>query len=199
MIRAFLFLLLAASLFAQEPSTSPPPAPIRFEDIAAKAKINFITRNSPTENKNQIETMVAGVALFDYDGDGYLDIYLVNGAAIPSLKKDSPAYWNRLYHNNHDGTFTDVTEKAGVAGAGYGMGVAIGDYDNDGCPDIFLANVTNNQLFHNNCDGTFTDVTEKAGLAGSKADGKKMWATAAGWLDYNNDGHLDLFVVNYCK
>jgi hypothetical protein len=171
---------------------------IKFEDITAKAGIHFITRNSPTENKNQVETMVAGVALLDYDGDGFLDIYLVNGAAIPSLKKESPEYWNRLYRNNHDGTFTDVTERAGVAGAGYGMGVAVGDYDNDGRPDIFLANVTDNQLFHNNGDGTFTDVTAKAGLSGAKYKGKKMWSVGAGWFDYNNDGHIDLFVVNYC-
>jgi enediyne biosynthesis protein E4 len=171
---------------------------IRFEDISEKAGIRFITQNSPTPNKNQIETMVAGVGLLDYDGDGYLDIYLVNGAAIPSLQKESPKYWNRLYRNNHDGTFTDVTERAGVAGSGYGMGLAVGDYDNDGKPDIFLANVTNNQLFHNNGDGTFTDVTAKSSLAGAKMDGKKMWAVGAGWFDYNNDGKLDLFVVNYC-
>jgi hypothetical protein len=189
--------ILALSLLAYG-ATPPTAAPIRFEDIAAKAGVHFITQNSPTPNKNQIETMVAGVALLDYDGDGYLDIYLVNGAAIPSLKKESPLYWNRLYHNNHDGTFTDVTERAGVAGAGYGMGVAVGDYDNDGRPDLFLANVTDNQLFHNNGDGTFTDVTEKAGVAGGKFNGKKMWATDAGWFDYNNDGLLDLFVVNYC-
>jgi hypothetical protein len=174
-------------------------SPIRFEEIARKAGVNFITQNSATPDKNQPETMVAGVALFDYDGDGYLDIYLVNGAEIPSLKKTSAKYWNRLYHNNHDGTFTDVTEKAGVAGAGYGMGVAIGDYDNDGRPDIFLANVNGNQLFHNNGDGTFTEVTDKAGVAGATLDGKKMWSVAAGWFDYNNDGLLDLFVVNYCK
>ena len=172
---------------------------IRFDETAAKSGLHFTTSNSPTPNKNQIETMVAGVALFDYDGDGYLDIYLVNGAAIPSLQKDSPKYWNRLFHNNHNGTFTDVTEKAGVAGAGYGMGVAIGDYDNDGRPDIFVANVTGNQLFHNNGDGTFTDVTEKAGLSGAKLNGKKMWSVGAGWFDYNNDGLLDLFVVNYCQ
>ncbi len=173
-------------------------ATIRFEDISEKAGIRFVTQNSPTSNKNQIETMVAGVGLLDYDGDGYLDIYLVNGAAIPSLQKDSPKYWNRLYRNNHDGTFTDVTERAGVAGSGYGMGVAVGDFDNDGRPDIFLANVGDNQLFHNNGDGTFTDVTAKAGLTGAKLDGQKMWAVGAGWFDYNNDGKLDLFVVNYC-
>ena len=193
-------LLLRPSPAAQNSpdQKSPAPGAIKFEDIAAKAGVHFITQNSPTANKNQVETMVAGVALLDYDGDGYLDIYLVNGAAIPSLKKESPAYWNRLYHNNHDGTFTDVTERAGVAGAGYGMGVAVGDYDNDGRPDIFLANVTGNQLFHNNGDGTFTDVTEKAGLAGAQYNGKKMWSVGAGWFDYNNDGLLDLFVVNYC-
>ena len=179
-------------------STSGTSSGIQFEEIAAKAGLHFITQNSPTPYKNQIETMVAGVALLDYDGDGYLDIYLVNGAAIPSLQKESPKYWNRLYRNNHDGTFTDVTERAGLAGAGYGMGVAVGDYDNDGWPDIFLANVTGNQLFHNNGDGTFTDVSAKAGLAGAQMNGKKMWSVGAGWFDYNNDGLLDLFVVNYC-
>lgn len=176
----------------------PANAPVSFEEIAAKAGLRYVTANSPTANKNQVETMVAGIALLDYDGDGYLDVYLVSGAAIPSLKKESPAYWNRLFHNNHDGTFTDVTEKAGVAGAGYGMGVAVGDYDNDGRPDIFLANVTANQLFHNNGNGTFTDVTAKAGLSGAEFKGKKMWSVGAGWFDFNNDGRLDLFVVNYC-
>jgi hypothetical protein len=174
------------------------PVTIKFEEIAAKAGLRFVTQNSPTANKNQVETMVAGVGLLDYDGDGYLDIYLVNGAAVPSLQKESPAYWNRLFRNNHDGTFTDVTQRAGLAGAGYGMGVAVGDYDNDGRPDLFLANVTGNQLFHNNGDGTFTDVTAKAGLAGAQMNGKKMWSVGAGWFDYNNDGLLDLFVVNYC-
>jgi hypothetical protein len=143
--------------------------------------------------------LVAGVASFDYDRDGFLDVYLVSGAAIPSLQKDSPQYWNRLFHNDHDGTFTDVTEKAGVAGTGYSMGVAVGDYDNDGWPDFFVANVTGNQLFHNNGDGTFTDVTAKAGVEGALLDGKKMWSVSAGWFDFNNDGLLDLFVVNYCK
>ncbi len=194
----YFIVVLALGLVALGLASAPTPSAIRFENIAAKAGVNFITRNSPTPNKNQIETMVAGVALLDYDGDGWLDIYLVNGAAIPSLQKESPAYWNRLYRNNHDGTFTDVTERAGLAGAGYGMGIAVGDYDNDGRPDIFLASVTGNQLFHNNGDGTFTDVTAKAGLAGAEMNGKKMWSVGAGWFDYNNDGKLDLFVVNYC-
>jgi enediyne biosynthesis protein E4 len=200
--------LLAASAFGQALGQQKPSAPtpntavdgaIRFEEISAKAGLNFVTANGNTDNKNQPQTMVAGVALFDYDNDGFLDIYLVGGAAIPSLKKETPEYWNRLFHNNHDGTFTDVTEKAGVAGTGYGSGVAIGDYDNDGWPDIFLANVTGNQLLHNNHDGTFTDVTAKAGVSGATLNGKKMWSVGAGWFDYNNDGLLDLFVVNYCK
>ncbi len=175
------------------------PSLIRFDNIAARCGLHYVTENCPTPNKNQPETMAGGVALLDYDGDGYLDVYLTSGAAIPSLKKDSPKYWNRLFHNNRDGTFTDVTEKAGVAGAGYTMGVAVGDYDNDGRPDIFIANVTANQLLHNNGDGRFSDVTQKAGLAGQMMYGMKMWSVGGGWFDYNNDGLLDLFVVNYCK
>ncbi|MGB6727725.1 MAG: VCBS repeat-containing protein, partial [Terracidiphilus sp.] len=137
--------------------------PIKFEDIAQKAGVHFVVENCPTPKKHQPETMPAGVALFDYDGDGLLDIYLVNGAEMPSMVKTDPKYYNRLFHNNGDGTFTDVSERAGVIGAGYGMGAAAGDYDNDGRPDLFLANVNGNQLFHNNGDGTFTDVTAKAG------------------------------------
>jgi enediyne biosynthesis protein E4 len=198
----------AAGLLSLRPSSwlevakaqiSPPShGVIQFEEIAQKSGVHFVTANSATPEKHQIETMPGGVALLDYDGDGYLDIYLVNGAAIPSLTKESPTYWNRLFHNNHDGTFTDVTEKAGVAGAGYGMGVAVGDYDNDGRPDLFVANVNGNQLFHNNGDGTFTDVTTRAGLSGALLNGQKMWSAGGGWFDYNNDGLLDLFVVNYC-
>jgi len=180
------------------PSTPPSSGPIRFEEIAQRAGLHYVTANSGAENKNQPQTMLAGVALLDYDNDGYLDIYLVGGADIPSLVKDSPRYWNRLFHNNHDGTFTDVTEKAGVAGSGYATGVAVGDYDNDGWPDIFVAGVTGNQLFHNNGDGTFTDVAARAGVTGATLNGKKMWSVGAGWFDYNNDGLLDLFVVNYC-
>jgi hypothetical protein len=173
--------------------------PIVFEEIAQRSGLSFVSDSSPTPNKNQPETMVAGVGLLDYDNDGYLDILLVNGAAIPSLQKETPKYWNRLYHNNHDGTFTDVTEKAGVAGIGYGMGVAVGDYDNDGWPDIYVVNVGKNQLLHNNGNGTFTDVTDKASVGGGLLDGKKMWSVSAAWVDYNNDGLLDLFVSNYCK
>ena len=180
-------------------AAAPVAGPIVFEEIAAKSGLTFVSNSSPTAHKNQPETMVAGVALLDFDNDGYLDVYFVNGAAIPSLRKEGPAYWNRLYHNNHDGTFTDVTEKAGVAGEGYGMGVAVGDYDNDGWPDLYVVNVTKNQLFHNNHDGTFTDVTDKAGVGGGLLGGKKMWSVSALWVDYNNDGLPDLFVSNYCK
>jgi hypothetical protein len=187
-----LLLTVAAVFFGEETSS------IRFEELTTRHPLRFVTRNSATPNKNQIETMVAGVALFDYDQDGYLDVFLVNGAEIPSLTKTSPVYWNRLFHNNHDGTFTDVTEKAGVQGIGYSMGVAAGDYDNDGYPDLFVANVGRNQLLHNNHDGTFTDVTAAAHMEGGTFQGRKMWATAAGWFDYNNDGKLDLLVVNYC-
>ena len=199
-MRSALTILLFAAvlcLFVLAQGTVAPP-PIRFEDIAERAGVHFVVENSPTPEKHQPETMPAGVALFDYDGDGQLDIYLVNGAEMPSLQKTGPKYYNRLFHNNGNGTFTDVTEHAKVAGAGYGMGVAVGDYDNDGRPDLFVANVNGNQLFHNNGDGTFTEVTEKAGLSGAMRHGRKMWSIAAGWFDYNRDGLLDLFVVNYC-
>ncbi len=180
-------------------AVAPQPSPIRFRDVAGAAGLHFITENCPTPEKHQPETMPAGVALFDYDGDGWLDIYIVNGADMPSLVKTGPKYYNRLFHNNGNGTFTDVTERAGLAGAGYGMGVAAGDYDNDGRPDLFLANVNGNQLFHNNGDGTFTDVTARAGLGGAMFGGTKMWSISAGWFDYDNDGLLDLFVSNYCQ
>src|SRR5437879_33268 len=172
---------------------------IGFEEIADRAGVRFVINNSATPLKQQPEGLIAGVALFDYDGDGYLDIYFVNGAGMPSLAKEGPQYKNRLFHNNGNLTFTDVTDKAGLGGAGYGMGVAAGDYDNDGKPDLYVANVNGNQLFHNNGDGTFTDVTKKAGVGGGVFQGKKMWSVAAAWVDYNNDGFADLFVSNYCQ
>jgi hypothetical protein len=141
--------------------------------------------------------MAGGVAVLDYNNDGLPDIFFTNGAAIPSLQKTNSTYWNRLYRNNGDGTFTDVTESAGLKGVGYSMGVGAGDYDNDGFVDLYVAGVNQNQLFHNNGDGTFTDVTAKAGVPGTTPKLGKTWAVAAGWFDYNNDGLLDLFVVNY--
>jgi hypothetical protein len=141
--------------------------------------------------------MTGGIAVFDYDNDGLLDIFFTNGAELPSLEKSNPTFSNRLFHNNGDGTFTDVTERAGLAGIGYSMGVAAGDYDNDGFVDLYVTGVNHNQLFHNNGDGTFTDVTSKAGVSGVIPGIGKAWAVTAGWFDYNNDGLLDLFVVNY--
>jgi len=178
-------------------ATSNLNGPIRFEDLADKAGIQFRLLNSVSPQRYSIETMLGGVALFDYNNDGLLDIFLTNGAAIPSLEKTGPQYWNRLYRNNGDGTFTDVTEKAGVQGVGYSMGVAAGDYDNDGYVDLYVAGVNRNQLLHNNGNGTFSDVTDKAGVAGLVTGYGKPWAVAAGFVDYNNDGRLDLMVVDY--
>src|ERR1035437_2512880 len=127
--------------------------PIAFEDIAERSGIHFVVDNSVSTSRHQIETMIAGVGVFDYNNDGKPDIYFVNGAAFPDLRKTGPAYYNRLYRNNGDGTFTDVTAAAGVAGAGYGMGVAAGDYDNDGFVDLFVPGVNRNILFHNRGDG----------------------------------------------
>ncbi len=172
-------------------------APIRFENTIKQSKIDFKLKNSVSTKRYSIETMTGGVAAFDYDNDGYLDLFFTNGAAIPSLEKTDSSYANRLFHNNGDGTFTDVTEKAGLAGIGYSMGVAAGDYDNDGFVDLYVTGVNHNQLFHNNGDGTFTDVTAKAGVAGTVPGVGKTWAVTAGWFDYNNDGKLDLLVVNY--
>ena len=194
------WLTLVWSFLAAQRKTQPvPPGPIRFENEAGRAGIRFTLDNGRSPEKHQIETMVSGVAAFDYDNDGWPDVYFVNGATIPGLEKSAPRYWNRLFHNNRDGTFTDVTEKAGVQGAGFGMGVAVGDYDNDGFEDLYLAGVNRNQLLHNNGDGTFTDVTAKAGLSGTDSTGYKPWSIGAGWFDYDNDGRLDLLVVNYVK
>jgi hypothetical protein len=165
--------------------------------------IDFVLENSPTPQKYLIETMPGGVALLDYNNDGLLDIFLVNGGLISSPPKmpdnfdrHDPRYWNRLYRQNKDGSFTDVTEQAGLAKAGdgnYGMGVAVGDYDNDGYPDLYVTSYGKNILYHNNGDGTFTDVTAKAGVAGGG------WSVSAGFVDYDNDGKLDLFVTRYME
>ena len=179
---------LAAAIHA-----SGPTPPIRFREIAAQAGISFVLENHPTERKHMIETMPGGIAVFDYDGDGRPDIYFTNGADIPSLEKSSPKYWNRLYRNEGDWKFRDVTEQAGVAGAGYSMGAAVGDYDNDGMPDLFVAGVNRNILYRNLGNGRFEDVTARAGIKSGE------WAVAAGWLDYDRDGKLDLWVVHYAK
>ncbi|MEP6539218.1 MAG: CRTAC1 family protein [Bryobacteraceae bacterium] len=170
--------------------------PIAFEDTASRAGVDFVLRNSANGERRQIETMVSGVAVFDYNNDGWPDIYFVNGAQQPKLEKSDPSFYNRLYKNNGDGTFTDVTAAAGVRGAGFAMGVTAADYDNDGAIDLFIAGVNRNILYRNRGDGTFEDVTQHAGLAFT-GPGTKPWSVSAGWFDYDNDGLLDLFVVNY--
>src|ERR1700747_2149982 len=171
---------------------------IRFENHQKLSRLHFILNNSTTDDKPVIDSVLGGVALLDYDNDGYLDIYFTNGAAIPGLNKNDPSFSNRLYHNNHDGTFTDVTERAGVAGEGYSMGAAAADYDKDGWTALYVTGVNRNILYHNNHDGTFTDVTQKAGVTGIFGS-KKLWSVSAAWIDYDSDGLLDLFVANYLE
>jgi len=178
-----------------------PVQDVQFSDVTQTVKIQFKQENSATSNKYLVETMGGGVALLDYDNDGRLDIFFTNGAKIddpmPDGKlpdKSDPKFSNRLYHQSSNGTFTDVTEKAGLSGIPqnhYDMGVAVGDYDNDGFEDMYVTGFGGNTLYHNNGDGTFTDVTKKAGVAASG------WNTSAGFLDYDNDGKLDLFVTRY--
>src|SRR4051812_5261639 len=171
--------------------------PITFEDVAIRAGVDFVLQNSASPARRQIEPMVSGVAVFDYNGDGKPDLYFVNGARQPQLDKPAPSFYNRLYRNNGNGSFTDVTLAAGVRGDGFATGVAAADFDNDGWADLFIAGVNRNILFRNRGDGTFTDVTAAAGLAAA-AGIRKPWSVSAGWFDYDNDGRLDLFVVNYC-
>ena len=178
-------------------------APLGLFEVTQPRGLDFILQNSPTPQKYLIETMPGGVALLDYNNDGLLDIFLVNGGRVTSpmqspenFDRKDPRYWNRLYRQNKDGSFTDVTEQSGLANAGdgnYGMGVAVGDYDNDGYPDLYVTSYGKNILYHNNGDGTFTDVTAKAGVAGGG------WSVSAGFFDYDNDGKLDLFVTRYME
>ena len=178
---------------SQKPATSP----IIFE--LKSLPFHLESDESPTA-RNAPETMAGGVAVFDYNGDGRPDIFFANGADLETLKKSSPKYFNRLLRNDGDGKFTDVTAQAGLTGTGFGVGVAVGDYDNDGHPDIFVAGVHGNTLYHNNGNGTFTDVTVKAGFDKSiDPEFGPLWAVAAAWVDVNNDGLLDLFVVNYLQ
>jgi len=179
------------------PVSGAPAGQIVFENVVERSGVRFVTDSSTSARKHQVETMLSGVAIFDYNNDGLMDLYFVNGARLPDMDKSDPRYWNRLYRNNGDGTFTDVTEKARVRGAGFGMGAAAADYDNDGWTDLYVTGVNRNQLFRNNGDGTFTDVTERAGVAGVHPKLGKTWSISAGWFDYDNDGRLDLFVTNY--
>lgn len=179
-------------------AAAPSPASIRMTNGAAAAGLDFVLRNGAQGRKYQVETLPGGLAVIDFDGDGWPDLFCTNGATLPDLSKTGPEYWNRLYRNNRDGTFSDVTAKAGLQGAGYSMGAAVGDFDNDGHEDLFVAGVHGNHLYRNNGDGTFSDVTAKAGLAGPGSLGRPVWSVAACWIDYDNDGRLDLFISNYC-
>jgi hypothetical protein len=169
-------------------------AAVVFSDVTHAAGLDKFRHQSGTPEKSTIlETPGSGVALLDYDNDGWLDIYLLNGSTFPSLKGKEAPPRAMLFHNNHDGTFTDVTDKAGVANERWGFGVVVGDYDDDGWPDIYVSNFGKNRLYHNNRDGTFTDVAEKAGVT------LGGWSTGATWGDYDHDGFLDLFVPGYVK
>ena len=162
-----------------------------FEEIPASSSGISFTHTAGLSTEMYLpETVGAGCAFFDYDNDGWMDIYLVNSGPCDFYRPAKPLR-NALYKNNRDGTFTDVTLKAGVAGNAYGMGVAVGDYDGDGLPDLYLTQYPNSILYHNNGDGTFTDVTAKAGV------GAPGWGTSAVWFDYDNDGKLDLFVCRF--
>ena len=182
----------AIGVSAQAPKNAPADSQITFRDITQKAGIRFTHNNAAFGKKYLPETMGPGVAFIDYDNDGWPDIFLVNGTDWPGRpsKHSTP----KLYHNNHDGTFTDATHKAGLDVEMFGMGVAVGDYDNDGFDDLFVTALGQNHLFHNNGNGTFTDVTQKAGLLGPKE-----FSTSAAWVDYDKDGHLDLVVANYVQ
>jgi hypothetical protein len=178
-----------AALWAQSPAQE---KRIHFTDVTRAAGIHFTYNNGAFGQKYLPETLGPGVAFIDYDSDGWQDIFLVNGTRWPGHpgRVTTPA----LYHNNHDGTFTDVTRKAGLDLPMYGMGVAVGDYDNDGRDDLFVTTYGQNHLFHNNGNGTFTDVTRRAGLAGPHE-----LSTSAAWVDYDRDGRLDLLVANYVQ
>ena len=194
----------ARSYESGTPSTKPPrpapqaPSPVTFTDVTAQSRIGFKHAASPTSQKYLLEAMGGGVAMLDYDNDGRIDLFFTNGALLedPMPKgeqpdKTAPEFWNRLYHQQPDGTFEDVTEQAGLKGDGYSTGVACADYDNDGYVDIFVTGYEGNHLYHNNGNGTFTDVTSKVGLNASG------WSTSAGWFDYDRDGRLDLIVLRY--
>jgi hypothetical protein len=207
-LAAFALFLLSTGLAlpSQESAAKARPSTRSSQKAAPESHIRFTFQpidftldSSETPERHAPETMAGGVAIFDYNDDGKLDIFFTNGADIKTLHKTSPKYYNRLFENDGKGHFTDVTEKAGLAGTGYDIGIAVGDYDNDGYEDIFVTGVYHNTLYHNNGDGTFTDVTAKAGLDKPDAEYGPLWAVAAAWVDVNNDGLLDLVVINYLK
>jgi len=186
-VRALLSVFLVAAVL---------PAQIRFEDVTRASGIRFELQNGAAGEFHQIELMGGGVAALDYNNDGCMDIFFANGAPLPGFEK-SARYRNRLFKNNCDGTFADVTDAAGVAGSGFSNGAAAGDYDNDGFVDLFVAGVDRNILYHNRGNGTFEDVTAKSGVNAPHARLGKLWSIAGGWFDADNDGYLDLVVTNY--
>ena len=189
LIPVVLLLAQASSLYSQPPTAA---SPVIFTDVTRQVGINWVHDNALSPERYLPETVGAGCVFFDYDNDGWMDIYLVNSGTSDFFTPGKPLK-NALYHNNHDGTFTDVTDKAGVAGGTFGMGAAAGDYDGDGRADLYVTSYGRNLLYHNNGNGTFTDVTEKAGVA---APG---WSTCAVWFDYDKDGKLDLFVSSFVE
>jgi enediyne biosynthesis protein E4 len=189
-IRAFvcsLFLIGAGVLFCEGIETHD----IRLKNISQTAGVDFVLENSASTQKEIVEAMPGGVAAFDYDGDGLVDLFFTNGAELPSLKKSDPRFRNRLYRNLGNMHFVDVTTQAGLSGDGYSMGAAAADFDNDGHIDLFVAGVRSNHLYRNLGGGKFTEITRTAGILSD------VWSVAAGWFDFDNDGLLDLFVVNY--
>ena len=186
------FLLAALGLAPDRGGAAAPISPVTFRDVTQQAGLHFVHNSGAFGKKFLPETLGPGVAFIDYDNDGWPDIFLVNGMDWPghAQKHSTP----KLYHNNHDGTFTDVTHKAGLDVEMYGLGVAVGDYDNDGFDDLFVTALGQSRLFHNNGNGTFTDVTQKAGLSGPRE-----LSTSAAWVDYDKDGRLDLVVGNYVQ
>jgi enediyne biosynthesis protein E4 len=188
---------LAAGMFAligATAVTSDSPIKFRLQTLPVKLDVN------ETSSRNIPESVAGGVAVFDYNRDGRPDIFFTNGANLATLQKDSSGYSNHLLRNDGNGKFTDVTATAGLSGIGFDDGVAVGDFDNDGWPDLFVAGVYRTTLYHNNGNGTFTDVTAKAGLDHwTDPQSGKLWAIAAAWVDVNNDGLLDLFVVHYLQ
>ncbi len=194
LLAALCSLLALKSLAAQSTKKQNDSIPVKFTDIRKQSGITFLQDSTQTEEKLYLETMGTGVAWLDYDQDGLMDLYFVQSGPTDLYKPDHPMR-SALYHNNGDGTFTDVTEKAGVAAENhYGQGVAVGDYDNDGYPDIYVTGYGSAILYHNNGDGTFTNVSKKAGV-GDEGN----WSTSAAWVDYDKDGYLDLVVTNYIE
>jgi hypothetical protein len=191
------FVAWASAWLAGSDVTAPPSGSIRFEDRQPSSGIDFVLDNGTTADKPVIDAVLGGAAVLDFDGDGRLDVFFTSGARIPGLAKDDPRFSNRLYRNQGDGTFRDVTEQAGVKGEGYSMGAAAADFDNDGWTDLYVTGVNRNILYRNERGGRFADVTDRAGVSGISGAGKKLWSVGAAWLDYDRDGDLDLFVANY--